>query len=158
ALPRLCPARPRCRGAPMPKKPAKAAARPAPSPATRHSLLDHAPGSGRPPVEDAHGRSGELHQHLPAAGAQAATPAAVTDTFGHRIADSQISLRVGVRGPPLLEDFVLREKIFHFDHARIPERIVHARGSGAHGVFECTRAIPELTRASIFPAAGSTCP
>jgi len=52
----------------------------------------------------------------------------------------------------------LREKIFHFDHERIPERIVHARGSAAHGVFECTRAIPELTKASIFQEVGKTCP
>jgi catalase len=58
----------------------------------------------------------------------------------------------------LLEDFALREKIFHFDHERIPERIVHARGSGAHGVFECTRAIPELTKASIFQKEGASCP
>src|SRR3546814_3158703 len=50
------------------------------------------------------------------------------------------------------------EKIFHFDHERIPERIVHARGSGAHGVFECTRAIPELTKASIFQKEGASCP
>lgn len=53
---------------------------------------------------------------------------------------------------------MLREKIFHFDHERIPERIVHARGSGAHGIFECTRAIPELTKADIFQEAGKTCP
>jgi catalase len=61
-------------------------------------------------------------------------------------------------GPTLLEDFILREKIFHFDHERIPERIVHARGSGAHGYFECTRAIPELTRATVFAQKGKRTP
>ena len=57
----------------------------------------------------------------------------LTTNHGTRISDNQNSLRLGARGPTLLEDFVLREKIFHFDHERIPERIVHARGSGAHG-------------------------
>ena len=52
-----------------------------------------------------------------------------------RVADNQHSLKAGLRGPTLLEDFILREKITHFDHERIPERIVHARGSAAHGVF-----------------------
>lgn len=54
------------------------------------------------------------------------------------IADNQNSLKATPRGPTLLEDFILREKITHFDHERIPERIVHARGSGAHGCFEVT--------------------
>ena len=57
----------------------------------------------------------------------------------------------------MLEDFILREKIFHFDHEQIPERIVHARGSAAHGVFKCTKAIPELTQADMFSKAGKTC-
>ena len=55
---------------------------------------------------------------------------------GVKIADNQNSLRAGPRGPSLLEDFIMREKITHFDHERIPERIVHARGSAAHGVFQ----------------------
>src|SRR6187455_2562980 len=74
----------------------------------------------------------------------------LTTNQGMHISDNQNSLKAGARGPVLLEDFVLREKIFHFDHERIPERIVHARGSGAHGFFECTRPIPELTRATVF--------
>ncbi|HEY8357866.1 MAG TPA: catalase, partial [Ramlibacter sp.] len=61
----------------------------------------------------------------------------LTTNQGVPIADNQNSLKYGVRGPALLEDFILREKITHFDHERIPERIVHARGSGAHGFFEC---------------------
>ena len=62
---------------------------------------------------------------------------ALTTNQGVAIADNQNSLKAGLRGPALLEDFILREKITHFDHERIPERIVHARGSGAHGYFEC---------------------
>ncbi|MEQ6434203.1 catalase [Comamonas sp. w2-DMI] len=104
------------------------------------------------------GQGGELHQNLSSNRNSRPDSQALTDNFGHRIADNQNSLRAGERGPTLLEDFVLREKIFHFDHERIPERIVHARGSGAHGVFECTKAIPELTKASIFQKAGATCP
>src|SRR6187397_671040 len=77
---------------------------------------------------------------------------------GIPVSDNQNSLKSGGRGPTLLEDFVLREKIFHFDHERIPERIVHARGSGAHGYFECTRAIPELTRATVFAKKGKRTP
>jgi len=61
---------------------------------------------------------------------------ALTDNLGHRISDDQNSLRVGSRGPTLLEDAHLREKIHHFDHERIPERVVHARGAGAHGYFQ----------------------
>ena len=60
---------------------------------------------------------------------------ALTTNQGVPIADNQNSLKLGVRGPVLLEDFILREKITHFDHERIPERIVHARGSAAHGFF-----------------------
>jgi len=82
---------------------------------------------------------------------------ALTDNFGHPLSDNENSLKAGKRGPALLEDFILREKIFHFDHERIPERIVHARGSAAHGVFECTDAIPELTRASLFQKRGKKC-
>ena len=63
---------------------------------------------------------------------------------------TKTGLKSGVRGPTLLEDFVLREKIFHFDHERIPERIVHARGSGAHGVFKATADISDLSKAAVF--------
>ena len=82
----------------------------------------------------------------------------LTTNQGVPVADNQSSLKAGLRGPTLLEDFILREKITHFDHERIPERIVHARGSAAHGVFECTRALPELTRASLFAEAGKQTP
>ncbi|MTH61863.1 catalase [Paracoccus litorisediminis] len=78
----------------------------------------------------------------------------LTTNHGAPISDNQNSLRAGTRGPTLLEDFILREKIFHFDHERIPERIVHARGSVAHGYFECSDPIPELSRASLFAKKG----
>ncbi len=100
---------------------------------------------------------GETHQQASArAGADASS--LLTTNQGTPIADNQNSLKAGPRGPTLLEDFILREKIFHFDHERIPERIVHARGSGAHGYFECTRAIPELTRATVFAKKGKRTP
>ncbi|QGZ64888.1 catalase HPII [Paraburkholderia acidisoli] len=69
---------------------------------------------------------------------------------GVKIADNQNSLRAGPRGPSLLEDFIMREKITHFDHERIPERIVHARGSAAHGVFKVYESQSELTRAGFL--------
>ena len=98
------------------------------------------------------GNAGETQQK--AADAQAI----LTTNFGLPLSDNQNSLRIGDRGPTLLEDFVLREKIFHFDHERIPERIVHARGSAAHGYFECTEAIPDLSRAGLFAEAGKRTP
>ena len=69
---------------------------------------------------------------------------------GLKINDDQNSLKAGDRGPSLLEDFILREKITHFDHERIPERIVHARGSGAHGVFELYESLAEFTKAKFL--------
>jgi catalase len=82
----------------------------------------------------------------------------LTTNQGVPVADNQNSLKAGLRGPSLLEDFVLREKITHFDHERIPERIVHARGSAAHGYFECYEPLTGLTRASLFAAAGKRTP
>lgn len=90
------------------------------------------------------GNGGETHQQ-----AQGNTPI-LTTNHGMPISDNQNSLKSGARGPTLLEDFVLREKIFHFDHERIPERIVHARGSGAHGVFLATDDISDLSKAAVF--------
>ncbi|HJY11590.1 MAG TPA: catalase, partial [Flavobacterium sp.] len=82
----------------------------------------------------------------------------LTTDQGVRINDDNNSLKAGDRGPSLLEDFILREKITHFDHERIPERIVHARGSGAHGFFEVTNPIPELTKAGFLKEAGLKTP
>src|SRR5690554_627453 len=61
----------------------------------------------------------------------------LTTNHGLPVSDNQNQLKAGMRGPVLLEDFIFREKIQHFDHERIPERVVHARGSGAHGYFQC---------------------
>jgi catalase len=82
----------------------------------------------------------------------------LTTNLAVPVGDNQSSLKVGLRGPTLLEDFILREKITHFDHERIPERIVHARGSAAHGYFECTREMSEFTRASVFAEVGKQTP
>ncbi|EKS1846342.1 catalase HPII [Cronobacter muytjensii] len=75
---------------------------------------------------------------------------ALTTNQGVRIADDQNSLRAGTRGPTLLEDFILREKITHFDHERIPERIVHARGSAAHGYFQPYKSLSDVTKAAFL--------
>ncbi len=91
---------------------------------------------------------GELHQQAMKA------DNAITTNHGVRVSDDQNSLKGGTRGPALLEDFVLREKIQHFDHERIPERIVHARGSGAHGHFELTESLADHTRAAILTEVG----
>ncbi len=82
----------------------------------------------------------------------------LTTNQGVPVADNQHTLKLGLRGPALLEDFILREKITHFDHERIPERIVHARGSGAHGYFECYQSLRDITRASIFAEIGKRTP
>lgn len=74
----------------------------------------------------------------------------ITTNHGIPIADNQNSLLAGVRGPALLEDFVLREKLTHFDHERIPERVVHARGSGAHGYFELHESLADITKAAFL--------
>ena len=74
----------------------------------------------------------------------------LTTNQGLRISDNQNSLRAGTRGPTLLEDHILREKIMHFDHERIPERVVHARGAGAHGVFEVYKSMAKFTKAGFL--------
>ena len=94
------------------------------------------------------GHGGETHQtaehNVPILTTQQGTP----------VADDQNSLKIGARGPTVLEDFHFREKIFHFDHERIPERVVHARGFGAHGYFENYRSLADLTCADLFQREG----
>ena len=82
----------------------------------------------------------------------------LTTNQGVPVADNQHSLKAGLRGPTLLEDFILREKIMHFDHERIPERVVHARGSAAHGYFEAYEDLSDLTRAVPFSKKGKRTP
>src|ERR1700730_2662104 len=79
------------------------------------------------------GTGGETHQTTTSAADT------LTTNQGMPVSDNQNTLRSGARGPALLEDPVFREKITHFDHERIPERVVHARGSAAHGYFEAAR-------------------
>ena len=95
---------------------------------------------------------GELHQT-----AGGAHPPLTTNQ-GVTLSDNQNSLRSHPRGPGLLEDFILREKITHFDHERIPERIVHARGTGMHGFFELTHSLEKYTTAKILTEVGETTP
>ena len=102
---------------------------------------------------DAHlGNGGELHQ---IAGGR--HPLMTTDQ-GVALADNQNSLRSSPRGPTLLEDFILREKITHFDHERIPERVVHARASAAHGFFELTKSLKQYTTAKVLTEVGEKTP
>ncbi len=82
----------------------------------------------------------------------------LTTNQGVVIPDNHNSLRAGVRGPTLLEDFILREKLTHFDHERIPERVVHARGSAAHGYFELYKSLSEYTTADFLQEAGLRTP
>src|SRR6187397_3034580 len=90
-------------------------------------------------VEDARAQAGEY----------------LTTAQGVRLPDTDHSLKAGVRGPTLLEDFHLREKITHFDHERIPERVVHARGAAAHGVFESYGTARSVTRAGFLAEKGT---
>ena len=109
-------------------------------------------GSGKPTIGE-NALTGSLDRVRVDSGGQG-----LTTNQGVAIGDNQNSLKAGLRGPTLLEDFILREKITHFDHERIPERIVHARGSAAHGYFECEQPLPRYTRASLFAEAGKRTP
>lgn len=98
------------------------------------------------------GNAGELQQQ------SGGKHPVLTTQQGIAVADNQNSLRSSPRGPALLEDFILREKITHFDHERIPERIVHARGSGAHGFFELTHSLKKYTTAQVLTEVGVQTP
>ena len=110
--------------------------------------------TGLPAATDGfNGNTGSLDRVRVNAGGQA-----LTTNMGVPVGDNQNSLKAGLRGPTLLEDFILREKITHFDHERIPERIVHARGSGAHGYFEAYEPMTAITKAAPFRSAGKVTP
>ncbi|KQZ18553.1 catalase [Mesorhizobium sp. Root552] len=98
------------------------------------------------------GEGGELHQIARGDGP------ILTTAQGTPVSDDHNTLKIGDRGPSLIEDFHFREKIFHFDHERIPERVVHARGYGAHGYFETYESLTKYTRADIFQRAGEKTP
>ncbi|MGB5057031.1 MAG: catalase, partial [Nitrospirales bacterium] len=95
---------------------------------------------------------GEVHQ------TSGKTNPVLTTQQGIPVADDQNSLKIGARGPSALEDFHFREKMFHFDHERIPERVVHARGFGAHGYFENYESLEDVTKADIFQRPGDKTP
>jgi catalase len=90
------------------------------------------------------GTGGEVHQTA------TNNRPVLTTQQGIPISDDQNSLKIGARGPTALEDFHFREKLFHFDHERIPERVVHARGFGAHGYFENYESLSDITKADLF--------
>jgi catalase len=98
------------------------------------------------------GSGGELHQVV------VGEHRAMTTNQGVAISDNQNSLKANSRGPTLLEDFILREKITHFDHERIPERVVHARGSAAHGFFQLTQSLEKYTTANVLTEVGQKTP
>ncbi len=110
------------------------------------------PPAAGPAADTVVGAGGELHQ------VAAADGKVLTTNHGTAVADDHNSLKAGPRGPTLLEDFILREKIFHFDHERIPERVVHARGLAAHGFFELTDSLGDLTRAAVLSEVGVRTP
>ena len=126
-----------------------------PSPRTGASTLSEANDStktGAPSVQPAALDGALTAKRVNDAGQVLTTNQAVA------IADNQNSLKAGLRGPTLLEDFILREKITHFDHERIPERVVHARGSGAHGYFESYASLSKYTKAAPFAEKGKVTP
>jgi len=108
--------------------------------------------SSKKNLKTTRGKGGELHQQA------TGVDDILTTQQGAPVADDQNSLKAGVRGPTLLEDHILRDKIFHFDHERIPERVVHARGYGAHGYFETYNSLKDITSADIFQRKGEKTP
>jgi catalase len=118
------------------------------NPKTRRAAAD----SPTLPDLEPRGHGDELQQQ------QNAEHATLTNNQGTPLSDNQNSLRAFERGPTLLEDFMLREKITHFDHERIPERIVHARGSAAHGVFELHTSLERYTTAKVLTQTGKQVP
>lgn len=131
---------------------APAEAKASPEPPQLSASPEPAPASNGPATPDTTGNAGELHRN---AGGEYAS---MTTNQGLPVADDENSLKIAPRGPVLLEDFILREKINHFDHERIPERVVHARGSAAHGFFELTSSLADVSKAGIFNRVGERTP
>jgi len=129
----------------------------APDPLVRASTVSEAHGSLKTGAAQALPGANALADSLDRVRADDSDQA-LTSNQGVPVADNQNSLKAGLRGPTSMEDFLLREKITHFDHERIPERVVHARGSAAHGYFECYKALTELTCAAPFAEDGKRTP
>ena len=115
-------------------------------------MAKKAPAEKKSPSQCPVGHGGELQQQ-----AEASHPVLTTQQ-GIPVADNQNSLKQGPKGPTLLEDFILREKITHFDHERIPERIVHARGTGVHVYFQLTDSLEQYTTAKVLTETGKQVP
>ncbi len=86
------------------------------------------------------------------------TPTRMTTESGNPVSNNQNSLTAGPRGPMLMQDYALIEKMAHFNRERVPERVVHAKGYGAHGTFTVTHDISQYTRATLFGKVGNSCP
>ena len=104
------------------------------------------PAPGQPGADTCNEKIASMEQHR----ARTADDSILTTNQGLQISDNQNSLKAGERGPTLLEDFIMREKITHFDHERIPERVVHARGAGAHGYFQVYASQANITKAKFL--------
>jgi catalase len=142
-------------GAPSTSAPPESPHQPMPSPTTGAGTLsekNESPKTG-PATLESQSLDGSLESKRVNSAGQV-----LTTNQGVPVANNQDSLKAGLRGPTLLEDFILREKITHFDHERIPERIVHARGSAAHGFFEGYEPLTGLTRAAPFTESGKRTP
>ena len=120
-------------------------------PAETQSMIAGAPVSVTPEGQEL-GRGGEIHQIA------GGTHPQMTNQRGTVIGDDENSLKANTRGPVLIEDFLLVEKTQHFDHERIPERVVHARGYGAHGYFELTDSLAGITKAKVLTSVGQQTP
>lgn len=114
---------------------------------------DRIMGKDRERLQGESGKKGDLEYYT-----KDGTGKTLTTDQGVKINDNQHTLSAGDRGPSLLEDFIFREKMTHFDHERIPERVVHPRGSGAHGVFEAYESMKEFTKASFLSEVGKKTP
>jgi catalase len=115
-------------------------------------MSDESTGKGRDGFDDPKQRDLDTHARVGNDGTE------LTTDQGVKVEHTDDSLTVGDRGPTLMEDFHFREKITRFDHERIPERVVHARGAGAYGFFECTDPIADVTRADFLSEAGLRTP
>lgn len=120
-------------------------------PAETQSMIAGAPVSVTPEGQEI-GSGGEIHQ------VAGGTHPQMTNQRGTVIGDDENSLKANARGPVLIEDFLLVEKTQHFDHERIPERVVHARGYGAHGYFELTESLAGITKAKVLTTVGQQTP
>ncbi len=120
-------------------------------PAENQEMIAGAPVSVFPEGQEI-GTGGEIHQ------VAGGTHPQMTNQRGTVVGDDENSLKANGRGPVLIEDFLLVEKTQHFDHERIPERIIHARGYGAHGYFELTDSLQGITKAKVLTTVGQQTP